>query len=248
MEDTSQKNWTLGSKDTNYKTSYDPDLLVRIDRYSKRQDFYQPTFGYDLWTCYEVSFLLPSGLPEFEVMKIYVDSNSPYIFESKSLKLYLFSLNNTVFESKEVVMKTIEEDLTKVTGLDTMGMKVFIQLVSKMAPPPYFYRPEVVLEYLHPACECKEYNVNSNLLQIEEVKEDRVFFYSSNLLRSNCPITNQPDWGLFNLTYQTNNKISINEESLLKYIVSYRNHQAFHEITCESENAVSSTIPISWLR
>jgi len=179
MEDTTQKNWTLGSTNTNYKTSYDPSLLVRIDRYSRRKD-YEPMFGYDLWTCFEVNFLSQaSGLPEFHVIKVFVDCNSPYIFESKSFKLYLFSFNNTVFKDKEEVIKTIEKDLNKVTGLDEMGMTVFIQLVSKLNSPSYFYQSEVFLESLYPTCKCEDYHYNPDLLRTKEITQDRFFVYYS---------------------------------------------------------------------
>lgn len=232
MEDVLQKNWTLGSKDTNYKTSYDSSLLVRIDRFSRRKD-YLPMFGYDVWQSFEMNFLLPSGLPWFGVIKIFVDCNSPYIFESKSFKLYLFSFNNTVFESVESVMKIIEEDLNKVTGLDTMGQKVFVKIVSKMQAPDYFYRPEVVLENLYPACECKDFLYNPSLLKTIELQEDKTLFYSSDCLRSNCEITKQPDFSQLSLVLQTQNRIGIDEESLLKYLVSFRNHNEFHEPCCE---------------
>lgn len=221
------ENWTLGKTDTEYKSTYDRTLLVPILR-SERRKGYTQMFGVDIWTAFEFSFLLPSGLPVFKVLRITNDCNSENIFESKSLKLYLNSFNNTVFDSLEKAISLIEQDLTAIAN-----KQVSVEVIESFEQKRDFF----VLENEYPNVTIENYNYDFSLLKTVNItKEEKESLINvsleSNLLRSNCEITNQPDWGRVQVHYEPN-ELLIDNESLLKYIVSYRNHQEFHEPTCE---------------
>lgn len=217
------ENITLGKKVT-YKDQYDPSILFPINRDERRKN-YTKMYGADIWTCFEVSYLLQSGLPQFMVLRIVNPADSTNIFESKSLKLYLNSFNNTKFDSKEQVIETIKRDLDKLTGGDI----TVVEIKEFMQSEP---ESEDLLENQVQLSDQEfTYNYDPTLLKVTEVKEKITEHIISNLLRSNCEITNQPDWARIQIVY-TGNK-QIDKESLLRYIVSYRKHQEFHEPTCE---------------
>lgn len=218
------ENWSLGKSDTEYKSSYDKSLLVPIPREERRLG-YKPMNGVDIWTAFEFSTLLNTGLPVYKVLRIYNDADSENIFESKSLKLYLNSFNNSKFESIEEAIGLIEKDLTELTK-----KSVKVEIVEQFSEPD---KNIPVLEDLFPKTKIEDYTYNSELLTL--VKGSLItskISYQSNLLRSNCEITNQPDWANIYISYVPN-KVHLEPESLLRYIVSYRNHQEFHEPTCE---------------
>lgn len=218
----SQVEITLGKKVT-YRDQYDSSILFPINREERRNN-YVKMYGKDVWTCFEVSYLLPNGLPQFCVLRITNPANSTNIFESKSLKLYLNSFNNTVFENEQVVLQTIKRDLDKLTNGDCI-----VELITE------FPQPDNDIDFIENQInsidiDCYEYN--PSLLEVESLEEGVVeYVYKSNLLRSNCEITNQPDWGT--ITIHVRSKKRLNKESFLKYVVSYRKHQEFHEPTCE---------------
>lgn len=217
-------NITLGKKVT-YKDQYDPSILFPINREERRKD-YTKMYGADVWTCFEVSYLLQSGLPQFMVLRIVNPADSVNIFESKSLKLYLNSFNNTKFDSKKQVIDTIKKDLDQLTGGDVtvIEMKEFLQREPKAEE---LLENEVTLSDQE-----FTYNYDPSLLKIKNNTDTlQDYKFVSNLLRSNCEITNQPDWARITIHYV--GKKQIDEESLLRYIVSYRKHQEFHEPTCE---------------
>lgn len=218
-----QENITLGKKVT-YKDQYDPSILFPINREERRKN-YTKMYGADVWTCFEVSYLLQSGLPQFMVLRIVNPADSINIFESKSLKLYLNSFNNTKFDSKEQVIKTIKKDLDELTGgnVTVVEMKTF----SQNEPAP----TRLLENQVELSDQEFTYNYDPTLLKAVEVSEPVNEFFVSNLLRSNCEITNQPDWARIQISYR--GKKQIDKESLLRYIVSYRKHQEFHEPTCE---------------
>lgn len=211
----------LGLK-TEYKTEYDPTLLDFFSRESRRKEKEIPIFGYDIWRAYELSFLLPSGVPWFGVIEIINPANSGNIFESKSLKLYLNSFNNTVFSGVDEVLLQIRRDLSIGTKND-----IQIQVITQfkhLDDGQY-----INLDFLN--INASEYNYNKDLL-IREEKPWRGSPFFTNLLRSNCEVTNQPDWGRVSVYYRSN--YTLNLESFLQYIISFRNHQGFHEIVCET--------------
>ncbi len=213
-------------KETEYKFTYDNTLLVPIDREERRTEFKYPMVGGDIWTAFEVSFLGKNGLPEFHVLRFLNPADSTNIFESKSFKLYLNSFNNTKFESLEEVIKILKKDLKKLTKSSVKIKKI----TGFKKITPLIQKATVLEEVCSPVVE--EYTYNKNLLSVFSSEENVTCSYLSNLLRSNCEITNQPDFSTIQIVYKTDKK-NISEETLLKYIVSYRNHQEFHEPTCE---------------
>lgn len=209
-----------------YKDTYDPSLLETINRDNRRKDYIHPMYGGDVWTAFEFSFLLPSGLPQFHVIRIWNPANSVNIFESKSLKLYLNSFNNTTFNSLEEAIQTVKADLERVSGGEI--------LVGIMKNFDTSFNSDLVdrIDEIQVSDNPFVYEYDKSLLKIHKtVSVERTEFLLSNLLRSNCEITNQPDWASILIQYTGYN--IIDRESLLRYIISYRKHQEFHEPTCE---------------
>lgn len=215
---------------TTYTDKYDPSLLEGFGRRERRKDHVVPMFGADIWTAYEVSFLLPNGIPKFLVLRILNPADSKNIFESKSLKLYLNSFNNTVLKNTEELISIIIEDLSTVAQAEVEVEQVFSFKDGKS-----FYEESLNLEkYIKPGTVFKEYSYNPKLLQTKPAKilRSKLIELDSDLLRSNCEITNQPDWGRVYIKYEPG-EVEVTFESLLQYIVSIRTHQMFHEPTCE---------------
>lgn len=221
MSISKEKLQSLG-KVVSYTDQYDKTQLEPIDRSERREGYKNEMKGVDIWTAFEVSFLLSNNRPVFKVLRITADAESPYIFESKSLKLYLNSFNNTKFESVNEALDTIKQDLTDISGLE-----VQVEVINKFSDK-YPFNEVFDLDTLE-LDKIDTFEYSPELLRVVNKPGEAVF--TSNLLRSNCEITNQPDWGRIFIKYKGN--LSIDEKSLLKYIVSYRNHQEFHEPTCE---------------
>jgi 7-cyano-7-deazaguanine reductase len=214
---------------TTYTDKYDPSQLEGFPRETRREGKLAPMNGADIWTAFEVSFLLKSGLPCYLVLRIQNPADSSNIFESKSLKLYLNSFNNTVLGSKEELLNTIERDLTLVAG-----GRVLVQEVTEFSENRFYKNSRNLEEFLG-ELEVQEYDYNPNLLVTKPSRTERLtpVELHSNLLRSNCEITNQPDWGRVYIKYVPGD-VEVTYESLLRYLVSIRTHQAFHEPTVET--------------
>ncbi|MEA3475125.1 MAG: 7-cyano-7-deazaguanine reductase [Candidatus Cloacimonadota bacterium] len=214
-------------------TKPDSTLLKPIPRKIGRQNIGWDTknilfSGIDIWNCYEFSFLEKSGKPFVGILRIKYPSESEFLIESKSLKLYLNSFNMAVFENlKEAIIK-IKNDLK--SALNSANIKLIITTYEDLNQKFDLAKKFKCIDELKPKNPF-QYEVNTDLLQMEQV-EKKEHFLMSNLLKSNCPITDQPDWGAVYIYYLANKK-KITEESLLQYIVSYRNHQEFHEVCCE---------------
>jgi len=218
----------LGKK-SEYKNKYDPSLLFCIKREINRKiigiDKISFT-GYDVWNCYEFSFLNKNGLPQNYILKTIYSSNSKNIVESKSLKLYLGSFNMTNFENIEEVISIIKIDLKKVLEVEDI---IILYYESN-----YKFKYSVLNQrYLidNQNIKIEKYNLNSSLLEIENKNQSKKIIRISNLLKTNCPITNQPDWATLYIEY--NSKKIIKDQSLLKYIISFREHKDYHESCCE---------------
>ena len=204
-----------------YSSQYDPSQIETFLRSSRRTEFKNPMYGGDIWTCFEVSFLKENGCPEFHVLRIMNPITSHSIFESKSLKLYLNSFNNTKFSDINEVIETIQVDLS-----EKVGDRVTVKRVDRFNE----IGDSSNYDFLCKEIETDIYTYSPELLQVSEgVGIDS---FSSNLLRSNCEITNQPDWANISVFYSSD-KYILNTSSFLKYIISFRNHQEFHEPTCE---------------
>jgi 7-cyano-7-deazaguanine reductase len=231
---------------TEYKTSYAPELLFPISRQLSRDVLgltkELPFFGMDVWTGYELSWLNDSGKPIVATAEFFIPCNSEYIVESKSFKLYLNSFNQTKVKNIEELEKRLTQDLSAVVGTQ---VRVALYPISSEA--------SALVSIGKPAGTCvddlpveiTEYSPNPDLLTIDAsntIVEETLY---SNLLKTNCPVTGQPDWATLVVEYRGP---AINRESLLKFVVSYREHQDFHEHCVESiYMAIQARIQPEWL-
>ncbi len=213
----------LGKK-TIYTNHYQRDLLFPISRKGKRDEIQVPQIlpfkGVDIWNAFELSWLNAKGKPIVALGEFIVPCESPNVVESKSIKLYLVSFTNTKWDSTEIVRQTIQKDLSDFAGAP---VKVKITLIEDFSENTLTSFNGICLDELD--IECDEYLVNPTFLQTDGENIVSEILYS-NLLKSNCLVTNQPDWGSVQICY-TGKKI--NHEGLLKYLVSLRNHNEFHE-------------------
>ncbi len=211
-----------------YPARYSPEFLFSIPRDENRKRLERGTLeftGYDIWNAYEVSWLNKKGKPEVRMMQLVYSCNSKFIVESKSLKLYLFGFSMTIFHSEEDVLKCIESDLSAI--LDTPFMEV--SFFRPEHHPDYTTFPnEYEIDYLD--IETDIYLPDVRVLKRQYCSKHKQFAFS-HLLKTNCPITNQPDWGTVYIEQCSD--YHLNEESLLRYIISFRNHSGFHEDCCE---------------
>ncbi len=210
---------------SSYDLHYNPERLFAIPRAGKREEIgieanQLPFYGFDCWNHYEVSWLNEKGKPIVAVAEIIYDCETPYLIESKSLKLYFNSFNNTQFKDSEEVRYTVEQDLSKRLKGDVQ-VRVLSLKEEKLTQIQSKLRGECIDDLDVP---CSVYLVDPDFLFVEENKVEEILY--SDLLKSNCLITNQPDWGSVQIEYKGN---QINREGLLKYLVSFRNHNEFHE-------------------
>ena len=214
---------SLLGKETDYTQDYSPDLLFPLARKKNRESLSLsstlPFHGEDVWTGYELSWLNEKGKPVVAIADFHFPANSEFMIESKSFKLYLNSLNHARFDSSEKVNALLGKDLSAAAGSDVR--------VSLIDVNRHFQASEQGNQY-HCLDDLDvdgfEYQPNAALLSAEgEVVSESL---CSHLLRSNCPVTGQPDWASVYIDY-TGPKIQA--ESLLKYIVSFRQCQDFHE-------------------
>ena len=213
----------LGKK-TEYDTQYNPDKLFPIPRKLNRDQINVPEklpfFGYDLWNHYEVSWLNQKGKPITGMAKIIYACDSPNIIESKSMKLYFNSFNNTKMNNIEMLLSVIKKDLE--TRIES---SVTIQLIplNEVKNAKYYRGMNgVCIDNLD--IECKDYTLNPAYLSTDIATVSETLY--SDLLKSNCLVTNQPDWGSLEISYQGR---KINHAGLLRYIVSFRNCNDFSE-------------------
>jgi len=233
-------------KVTGYKSTYDPTLLVREPRINNRKhlgitDESAPFSGYDIWNAYEVSCLTSEGMPIAAIAKIVYPCKNKYIVESKSIKLYMNSFNMQKFNGNIIkvlndLQTTIAKDLSNLLETD---VKVYVRLTKAVSDdlyyPPVFNNKDyptlennIDVTYIH----APSYTENPKLLSGIEISESRVQKFHSALLKSNCRVTSQPDWGDVYIHYK--GKYELNPTSLLQYIVSFRDECHFHEEICET--------------
>lgn len=218
----SMSNNPLGQP-TCYPEHYDPSYLFAIPRQNKRDELGLPATlpfqGVDLWSVYELSWLNLKGKPIIATALITVPCTSPYLFESKSLKLYLNSFNQSRFKSAEELRELIQADLSAITQ---GKVKVKFCLAADFAKQQLAELPGVCIDDLD--LEIDTYEIDSDFLSANtNIVQETL---KSNLLKSNCLITNQPDWGSVMIRYAGP---QINHEGLLKYLISFRKHNEFHE-------------------
>jgi len=221
---------TLG-KTVAYPDRYDPTLLFPIARADKREEIgiagAPPFFGADLWTAYELSWLTPRGKPQVALAHFTIPCETPNIVESKSLKLYLGSYNGTVFANADAVRDRLRADLGEAVW---RGAAAQSSIGVRLLMPDQFDQEQVheldglSLDRLD--IECTQYTPAPELLTsaLDEQPVEEVL--TSNLLKSNCLVTGQPDWGSIQIRYSGP---QIDQGGLLRYLVSFRNHNEFHE-------------------
>jgi 7-cyano-7-deazaguanine reductase len=212
------------------KTSYvthtrDPDLLYPVARVYNRELLgfspYDtlPFKGCDILNAYELSWLDPNGKPQAAMAQFILPHSSPCLIESKSLKLYLHSLNNTVFEDSRQVQTTIEADLSQTAGAKVTVILYHLNSVELLP----FAKPQgICLDELD--FSCSDNNINPTWLETVDGQTKETVY--SHLFRSLCPVTGQPDWATIRIHYQGG---KIEHGGLLRYLVSFRRHQSFHE-------------------
>ena len=216
----------LGEKSAS-PARYDASVLYPIPRWPARSlldiDKKLLMYGIDHWHAYELSWLNVSGIPQVAIAEFYFNSNSENIVESKSLKLYLNSLYAEQYTSASKVAEIITRDLSAVSksevkvtlhSLDEAHFQSMVRAgrsIDGSAPAVFSDQPD------------------ENLLQVLAHTVDDEQLYSD-LFRSNCPVTGQPDWASFEIRYSGH---KIDEASLLAYLCSYRNHQGYHEECAE---------------
>ena len=237
-----------------YKTTYDPSLLVREPRQSNRTHLglkYStlPFVGNDTWNAYEISALTNTGLPVVGVAKIVYPCDSEYIVESKSIKLYFNSFNMTKLgdTAEDVLGQISKMAASDLSALLETKVQVKVHnnrrvlgdaniftakeewMHSENCTPNYITLED---EYPVDGVEFSVYSEDPSLLQeIEDAPSDKVYYHSA-LLKSNCRVTSQPDWG--DVYIYIKGKNTIDPISLLQYIVSFRDECHFHEEICEA--------------
>ncbi|MBM6606977.1 NADPH-dependent 7-cyano-7-deazaguanine reductase QueF [Enterobacteriaceae bacterium RIT814] len=216
---------TLG-KTTDYRDVYDASLLQGVPRSLNRDPLglsadALPFHGGDIWTLYELSWLNARGLPQVAVGHVELDYTSVNLVESKSFKLYLNSFNQTRFTSWEEVQETLQRDLSACAqGKVTVALYRLHELEGQP------------IAHLHGTC------IDEQAIDIDNYEFDTAYLQDaasgdvveetlvSHLLKSNCLITHQPDWGSVQIHYRGG---KIDREKLLRYLVSFRHHNEFHE-------------------
>jgi len=190
-----------------------------------------PFFGADLWSAFEVSWLNLRGKPQLAIAHFTIPCETPNIIESKSFKLYLNSFNNSQFASVDAVRERLRADLSEAAwrGSDqqaTIG-------VTLLAPDMFDREPVHELDGLdldRLDIECSHYQPTPELLSSDATQAPVNETLTSRLLKSNCLVTGQPDWGSVQIRYSGP---PIDQAGLLAYIISFRNHNEFHEPCAE---------------
>lgn len=217
----------------------DSSLLVAIPRSLNRDahDINPGLFnGFDTWNCYELSTINAKGRPFSGVMKIFFPADSTNIVESKSLKLYLNSFNLFRLSStnnndlKEEITEIVTNDLRKHIGDERIKVKIYNTNSKDLVHPPILHNQFENIDNLDIEIPLNNHQNSTKLFEI--IDQQGILKIHSALLRSNCRVTNQPDWGDVYIYLKAYNLPT--KESLLKYIVSMRKEQHFHEEICEN--------------
>ncbi|MGE8313245.1 MAG: NADPH-dependent 7-cyano-7-deazaguanine reductase QueF [Pseudomonas protegens] len=213
-------------KSSEYVSTYTPSLLFPIPRAAKWAELglsadTLPYKGVDYWNCFELSWLLPSGKPVVAIGEFSIPADSPNIIESKSFKLYLNSLNQTPFDDRSTLEATLRTDLSAAAG-KPVGVR--IRSLQEVEAEGLVALPGVCIDDLDISVDSYEHP-RPELLRCDasRVVEESVH---SHLLKSNCPVTSQPDWGSVVVQYRG---AALDHASLLAYLVSFRQHSDFHE-------------------
>lgn len=213
-------------KSSEYIAVYTPELLFPIPRAPKWAELglsaeTLPYRGVDIWTCYELSWLAPSGKPCVAIGEFAIPADSPNIIESKSFKLYLNSLNQTAFADRAELQTTLERDLSAAAG---KPVAVRVRNLDEVAAEGVALLPGCCIDDLDVTISRYDHP-QPDLLRCDPERQVEERLYS-HLLKSNCPVTGQPDWGSVVVDYRGS---ALDPASLLAYLVSFRQHADFHE-------------------
>ena len=226
----------LGEQTTDYPTQYSPETLYPIARSMGRdaigwQDE-KLALGQDWWHAFEMSWLNKNGVSQVAMARFSIPAQSLFIVESKSLKLYLNSINFTEFASWDIVQALLVKDLSAcVQGevevelfdlADTDSGLLVTQPTGICIDNALANSADKITLTSHPDASL----LSDTPTESNSHNSERYRFYS-NLLRSNCPVTNQPDWGT--LAVEMTSDIAVNDANMLRYILSFRQHNGFHE-------------------
>lgn len=218
--------------------NYDPSLLVAIPREENRRQYdlqndNLPFCGWDVWHAYEFSSMSENGVPVTRLMKLKYSCNSEFLVESKSLKLYLNSFNMSRFgkdvsECLEICKTKIEKDLS-----EKLQTNVEINFVENSAQKvDIFENFQNIMQFVEENnLIVEKFKEAPEVLKVETLDKIKEYYLTFDSLRSNCRVTHQPDFGDLYLYYQSKKHIS--EESLVKYLSSFRSEFHFHEECCE---------------
>jgi 7-cyano-7-deazaguanine reductase len=214
-----------------YPAQYSPSLLYPLPRAPKRDEIgvtgALPFMGADFWTAYELSWLNPRGKPQLAIAQVTVPCETPHMVESKSFKLYLNGFNASVFDSAETVQQRLREDLTAAVW---HGQEPRSSVGVRLLLPAQWEAERVVsldgLSLDRLDVECTDYQPAPQWLQADDAQPMVQEVLVSDLLKSNCLVTGQPDWGSVQIAYSG---APIDQAGLLRYLVSFRDHPEFHE-------------------
>ncbi len=212
-------------KSTPYQASYDPTLLFPMPRADKRAELgiagTLPFFGMDVWNAYEVSWLNMRGKPQVGIVTLQVPADTPNIVESKSMKLYFNSLNQSKIAGPDALQDLLRADLSNAFGAT---VQVKLTLAEDFGKLRMGELDGLLLDRLD--IEVDRYEPAPSLLKANAAEAPVEETLVSHLLKSNCLVTNQPDWASVQVRYVGH---PIDQEGLLRYLIGFRTHQEFHE-------------------
>ena len=217
---------------TSYPKTYAPDMLYPIPRALGRAKLALPTdalsIGMDWWQVFEMSWLNSQGISQVAMARLAIPATSDYIVESKSLKLYFNSLNFTEFDNQQAVKATVEKDLSACLKTD-VTLEIFEVNIANSLPisAPQGDCIDNALDIIGKKIAIvSDVNPSSLTVANHGASNSQLQILHSHLLRSNCPVTNQPDWGTLEIQIDSQ---AIDRAGLLEYILSFRQHNGFHE-------------------
>ncbi|QAV22500.1 NADPH-dependent 7-cyano-7-deazaguanine reductase QueF [Proteus hauseri] len=213
-------------KETQYHEQYNAELLQGVPRSLNRDALSLntenlPFHGGDIWTLYELSWLNNKGLPQVAIGYVELDATSENLIESKSFKLYLNSFNQTRFDNWEAVEKILRQDLTS-CAKGSVNLSLY---------PLSHFTSQPIIDFAGECIDNQDIEINNYQFDTQWLNQSTTDIFVeetlvSHLLKSNCLITNQPDWGSVMIQYKGK---KIDREKLLRYLVSFRQHNEFHE-------------------
>ena len=217
---------------TSYPKTYAPDMLYPIPRALGRANLALPadalSIGMDWWQVFEMSWLNSHGISQVAMARLAIPATSDYIVESKSLKLYFNSLNFTEFDNQQAVKAAVEKDLSACLKTD-VTLEIFEVNIANSLPisaPQGDCIDNALDSSDKKIAIVSDVDPSSLTVAHQGASDSQLQILHSHLLRSNCPVTNQPDWGTLEIQIDSQ---PIDRAGLLEYILSFRQHNGFHE-------------------